>query len=417
MSASFCIGLIFGWGPFVKILESEGIAAAACGLDSERPCSAQKVFFSLVYTLSSCSLAFGSLPAGLLLDVAGPVVASVLAGSLICAGNLLLAWLPASGPASAFIVPFVLMGSGGTLTALTAFKIAACFPAAESILITAINAIFDVSATVPLAFYYLYSRFGRPRAQIFTTFAIYVGGLFAAWAALWHGHYATFLQRPPERLTDLTTTSEEMPISSTRPPDEAFAPLDSPGLTLRAVLRSKQFVVATLWFVFHQLRANLYLGSAADMLRSYGDADGRYMQYLTGMLSLALFFIPLISASADRLGVAGSMQAVTLLAAAHAVSCLVPSLRFQLVSFFIFTLLRAATFSVSAMLVARIFGFARLGTVYGIMQCAGALINLFIPLITAAVLTRNGGSWVPVFWGLLLVCAPQLGIVSWATRR
>ena len=419
MLASFCIGLIFGWGPFAKILEAEGVAAHMCSMDPHaRLCDAQRIFYSLIYTLASSSLAFGGLPAGLLLDRAGPVVASLVAGGMISAGNLLLAWLPAGGAARSFIAPFMLMGSGGILTALTAFKIAAVFPAAASTLITAVNAIFDISATVPLGAYYLYERVGLSRAQIFTPYALYVAALYAAWAVLWR-RFEPMLHATPADPAPAAPNLESAAASVPNAPPsrpEAFTPLDGPQISMRAVLCSKQFLGGCAWFVVHQLRSNLYLGSAAEMLRSYGDMDGRYMEYLTATLAAALPFIPLISSAADRLGVAGSMQAVTLLAAAHAACCLVPSLRFQLLTFLLFTLLRAATFSVATMLVAQTFGFARLGTVYGLMQCAGALLNLCIPLITTAVLSLNGGVWAPVLWGLLLVCAPQFGLVAWAVR-
>lgn len=413
MLASFCIGLIFGWGPFAKILEEEGVAAAACGADAARPCGAQTVFYSLVYTLASCSLAFGGLPAGLLLDTAGPVTAALVAGSLISAGNALLAWLPAGGAPLAFVAPFMLMGSGGILTALTAFKVAAVFPAAASTLITAVNAIFDVSAVIPLGAYRLYHKAGLSRARIFGPFALYVALLYVCWAALWRRFEPALRAPPPPQTAAAAEAATAVGNAETK--KEPFTPLDDPKLSLRQVLRSKQFLVGVGWFAVHQLRANLYLGSAADMLRAYGDTNGVYMQYLTGMLVLALPAIPLISASTDRLGVAGSMQAVTLLAAVHAACCLVPSLPFQLVTFLVFTLLRAATFSVASLLAARTFGFAKLGTTYGLMQCAGALLNLAMPLITRAVLAA-GGAWAPVFWSLLAVCVPQLLLVTWAVR-
>ena len=53
MLAALCIGLVFGWGPFAKILEEEGVGAAACGADARRPCEAQSVLYSLLYTLGS----------------------------------------------------------------------------------------------------------------------------------------------------------------------------------------------------------------------------------------------------------------------------------------------------------------------------------------------------------------------------
>ena len=95
------------------------------------------------------------------------------------------------------------------------------------------------------------------------------------------------------------------------------------------MLHSVQFLAGSCWFTLHQLHSTLYLGSAGEMLRSYGDVDGRYMQYLTASLGLALPCVPLISRASDVLGVAGSMQAVTVLAMVHAACCLVPSLPFH----------------------------------------------------------------------------------------
>ena len=65
---------------------------------------------------------------------------------------------------------------------------------------------------------------------------------------------------------------------------------------------------------------------------------------------------------------------------------------------------------------AKTFGFARMGTLYGLMQASGAAFNLMLPLLTAAVLKNFEGDWAPVWWGLLLVCVVQVGLVSWVVR-
>ena len=59
------------------------------------------------------------------------------------------------------------MGFGGVTTALTAFKSGAIFPEHTGTLITTVNVVFDISATVPLLAYELYKSIGVLRGQIF----------------------------------------------------------------------------------------------------------------------------------------------------------------------------------------------------------------------------------------------------------
>lgn len=369
--SAFCIGLIFGWGPFSKLLEAEGVYADRCVEGEELPCDSQTIFYAALYTFGTCALSFGGLPAGVLLDSYGPSLAAMVAGGMIGTGLLLFALLPAQGTPYAFIAPFVCLGTGGIVTALTAFKSAGVFPRSASMLMTAVNVIFDISATVPLITYELYHRLGLSRATIFTPYALYVYGLFGAWGVLWR-RLEWRLNAPQEESgakEEASASAGAHGASSAAPVAvEPITPLDSPQIELRTVLTSPQFVVGLLWFNIHQFRSNMYLGTAKDMLRSLGDADGRYMELLTASLAAAVPFIPLISTTTDWLGVAGSMQAVTVLATVHAVCALVPSLAFQPLTFLVFAILRASTFSVGSIFAARTFGFARLGTVYGLMQ-------------------------------------------------
>ena len=249
MLSAFCIGLIFGWGPLAKILEGEGVYADHCAAGEPTPCAAQTVFYSLVYSLAVGALSFGGLPAGLLVDSAGPSRAALFAGSMIGSGLLLLALLPSSGAPEAFILPFMLMGGGGILTALTAFKSAAIFPQAGSMILTAVNVVFDISAIAPLLAYELYHRFGFTRLAIFGPYAFAVFALFAAWAALWRRlEHRLHAPLPPPSLED-----EEGLTGAPAKSPESITPLDAPNLSLREVLWSKQFVVGLLWFNGHQV--------------------------------------------------------------------------------------------------------------------------------------------------------------------
>ena len=428
--ASFCIGLIFGWGPFAAILLEEGVGSGSCAPDdTASPCDAQILLYALFYSLASCTLSFGGLPAGIIIDTYGQATGALVAGGAIALGSLLLATLPAKAPPIVFAAPFMSMGFGGVTTALTAFKSGAIFPEHTGTLITTVNVVFDISATVPLLAYELYKSIGVPRGQIFAPYALYVVLLFVAWSMLWR-RYEGWLRASglsegrgrgdqAGKAAAGTTLAEDggaAPSSAEPVAKDAITPLDVPGLSVREVIASKQFAVGTAWFTAHQTRCNLYLGVAADILRSMGDDDGRYMEILTATLAAAVVFIPLIAWATDKLSMAGSMNAVTALAVVHAACALVPSLPFQVVTFVVFTLLRAATFSVGSIYVARTFGFAKMGTVYGLMQCVGGTLNMILPAITSTVLTHFDGNWGPVFWALLLACAVQFALISWLVR-
>ena len=61
---------------------------------------------------------------------------------------------------------------------------------------------------------------------------------------------------------------------------------------------------------------------------------------------------------------------------------------------------------------AQVFGFGRLGTVYGLLQALGALCNLAIPGVTAFVLEDQGGDWSVVLWAYVWLCPLQFLVVA-----
>ena len=344
--------------------------------------------------------------------------------------------------------------------------------------------LFDISATVPLLYFELYHQLGLSRESIFGTNATVLAILFASWASLWRRFAAYVdlpregaTPQPGPRgddvdgaaesagamtgastATDAAGSAGDMPITRARPQDEsarvngavvtngapaheaahtsprAPSPLDAiismllpptvptvaDDATSMQLVSSPQFVYGILWFATHQIRANLYMGDVRNMLAYMGDDDGLYMQWFSLLLLSAVLFIPLIAAAVDHLGVPRAMQATTVLAIGHTLLALTPVLQLQPLTFVVFALLRACIYSIMSIFVATVFGFARLGTVLGIWNASGAVVNLLIPPITALVLERLDGDWSLVLWGLLLLCGPQfllvVGAVSGAGR-
>ena len=239
---------------------------------------------------------------------------------------------------------------------------------------------------------------------------------------------------------------------------------------------SARSVCGCLWFVLHQWRGNTYLGEAKYMLAALGDADGEYMQIFSIFLGTALLTLPVLSYAESQLGPTGQMQLVSVLALAHALCALVPSLSWQLgaplaaacrsvtrrppcehacrvliadltltasslvacvralalapalapalslslaVTFTIFTLLRTSIYSTAGIFVASTFGFGRMGLVYGLMQFAGALSNLTIAPVASWILDDSGldGDWKPLLYLWIALAIGQFAMIDWLARR
>ena len=84
-----------------------------------------------------------------------------------------------------FSLPFVALGVGGVITFFTAFRVASLFPSHMTVLLTAVNVLFDISATVPLFAFLLYHNSGFTRHAIFTPYAGYVAVVYATWIGVW----------------------------------------------------------------------------------------------------------------------------------------------------------------------------------------------------------------------------------------
>jgi len=337
------------------------------------------------------------------------MVCAITAGCTTCVASLGIGLLPGSAD-FLFALPFALIAAGGSLTFFTAMKVAFLLPNLQTMILTSVNALFDVSAGVPLLFYWLH-EIGVSKASIFSAYGAYVAVLYALWAALFRRQA---LAAPGSASS--TDESAEKPAKQALTAPDAIAPVD-PDCSLHEALTGPKFVVPFVCFyLVHQLRCNLYLGSAKYMLRALGDSDDAYMAIFTIVLSSAALYIPCISGAIDRLSLATSMQAVNGLALVQGLLTLVPSLPSQVVTFLVFTVLRAALYSLYTVYIARTFGGAKIGTMLGISYATGAVVNLAIPPITALVLVERDGDWSVVQWAFLVTCVPQMAIMHWFAR-
>ena len=239
----------------------------------------------MVDTIATSVFLFGGLPAGMLVDRFGPVVGAAVAGSSMCLSSLGLGFLPASAN-YLYAIPFALLAAGGSMTFFSSMKVAFILPHLQTTILTAVNVLFDVSAGFPLLFYTLYSL-GISKATMFSTYGFYTVVLYVSWATLFHRQ----TNKPPPPATSSDAADESTSAAADKKPVELIVPVD-PDCTLKQALASRQFLMPFIgWYLVHQVRCNLYLGSAKYMLRALGDADDTYMALFTTALSSAAFFV------------------------------------------------------------------------------------------------------------------------------
>lgn len=425
------IGIVFGWAALATILEDAGVYSGACEAAGVAwPCDKQAVGLTMLYTAATGGLLFGGLPAGMFADAFGAVPTCLMAGSVLTAGSLGLAFLPAAAD-DFFMVPLILLGVGGMLSFYTCARVAHSYPEDETFLFTMINVLFDASAGVPLIFFELHAHLGLSREHIFGGYAVFASIIFSGWAVLFMRHQSRAAAKAAVAAATAQAHSDDPAGGSdseggakveggaddtddatklTRSHSPYLIRPVSPDLPIAKAAVSRQFLLGLGWFLLNALHSNTYLGTAKYVLLFLGDVDGTYMEIFTASLSAVVLFIPAISHAIETLGLAASMQAVTVMAMVHAALTLVPSLEAQMLTFGVFTVYRASTFAIYSIFITRTFGIGKLGRLLGTSNSLAALQNLlFLPAASKAVMVHLGGDWSVVnMWFLLTT------ILQWA---
>jgi hypothetical protein len=150
ISCLFFTGPVFGFGALQAVMERDGEYAYLCAgavatnlttaAGRGRVCPEQENALAVLYTVGGTMVPFMSLPAGLLLDMAGPAHSTSIAGLLVvgglltfglssasCGGGSMSCGSHASSAAAVvdgvdlFTLGFALMGCGGIITFFAAF--------------------------------------------------------------------------------------------------------------------------------------------------------------------------------------------------------------------------------------------------------------------------------------------------------
>ncbi|XP_034038069.1 solute carrier family 43 member 3-like isoform X2 [Thalassophryne amazonica] len=291
-------GAVFGWASLVFILKTEGYFSSLC-LNATRDngthvldCSGQDAQFSLIFTITSFSNNFLTLPNGVVYDHFGTRVAQLLGIFLYTTGTLLVAFSSAALPELLYpALPF--MAVGGLLFLITNMQVGNLFGARRSSIITLYNGAFDSSAGLFLIIKILYEA-GVP---------FKVSLLFIASCSVIHLLRSfflmprTFIPYPlPEGYTyGITCGKCKTPQKSVEDKVESMTEETPPDTehphikdkSFRECILSRFFVLHLIWLSVMQLRHFLFIGTLNPMLQRLTDGEPSLVSQYTNAFALS----------------------------------------------------------------------------------------------------------------------------------
>lgn len=180
-------GIIFGYSSLQLLLEGDGVLSGDCDAlgAADNTCRSRDLQFKLIYTVSTSVFMTGAFIAGIVVDVCGPTVSSILTTSLVSSGFLLLSFA-GNDQFDLFMLGGICLGFGGSFAMLNSFPLGFLVePNKMSFIFTAINCLFDSSGVFFFFCYLLYANTGVGRFTLFLGCACLAGGLGMLMTALW----------------------------------------------------------------------------------------------------------------------------------------------------------------------------------------------------------------------------------------
>lgn len=406
-------GIIFGWGPMQLLLEADGVYSGVCG---DAPgCDAQSSRLLFLYTLGSTSAVIASLPAGFLVDCLGPLICSVLSGSICCGGLLLLGLGSPEGgdmpTLDLLAAGSILVGSGGGLLFINSMPLAFILPSRMiPFAMATTNALFDGSSVIFLGLYQVYARAKLSRAQIFVGYAILCFVVHLCIALAWRGS-------PLARLRS-AKAAEKADADPKRPSIRLSMRPRLHGKTFMRQIRSFEFLFVAFFLSTQLFRSNTYLGTNKEILQGLGDeATGwAYTQIFMIILPCAVLLVPLISRCLRKYGFVGAFLTVILLGITWNVLTLIPVLEVQPLTFVSFTSFRAFLYATSFTYLTYTFGSRTCASINGAITPLAATLNALIwPLVAASELLPGFGLQ-GLYFAILALNVPT-GVLLYFLRR
>lgn len=133
-----------------EAIPSEIGGGGAASLDSNIDCPERELIFGLIYTAGSWANQAGRLPAGILLDHAGPRVTATLSALIMTAGALTYGLATTS--VGGLVCGYLLLGLGGAGVQISVQSTAALFPRNRSLAMSCMSGAYQFATGVLIVF-------------------------------------------------------------------------------------------------------------------------------------------------------------------------------------------------------------------------------------------------------------------------
>jgi hypothetical protein len=308
----------------------------------------------------------------------------------------------------AFFAGVLAVSIGGCFFAFSSFHVSFLWKKHQTLVLAAVSCLFDGSTVVFAVFYFIHETFGLSRRTLFLAFAVVT--IFVASAVIigWNLNSRASRKEPsatpnsaqatpfleeealsdvgeePQAIQDVCSESQELLIGISEAsvasdfvcPPRSQLPLV--GRSFVQQIQTFEYFFIVIMATVHVLRSNFYLGTVGTMLEDMGDADTGYATTRVVGYAIPMGFcvIPFIGAMVERFGLVGAFQIVNILGIIYNCLNLVPILKVQIVTAFVYTTYRAFLFSIIATFNAQIFGLRTMGRIQGCVFVIAGFANL-----------------------------------------
>ena len=430
----FFSGIMFGWAPFLVMLEEEGQYAEVCA-GAEGGCADQAARFALIFAVATFLVNGISLPSGILLDRCGGGAMTALAAACT-GGGLAMLGASDSRALDLFLPGYALVTVGGQATLFSALPAAFLLPGRQTLVLALVSCLFDGSCVVFQVLSSLRHATGATRRALFVGYALFSVPCYFAQAFLW-------ARRAPRAPAEEAAVHDYGSINS-EAPEEAAARGAAPSapkprrvaeLPLPEQLASAEFGFILLFASLGVLRANLYIATNEALLDNLGDAapgprERLYSRLFGYLMPMGFLFVPAIDRAVAR-SLRFALGVTNALAVAVAGLMLARSLDVQVVNFLVFAGFRAflcaarrsarrgvgdeaerpfsralslsLRYGVMSAYIAQTFGLRTLGRITGCVFTFGAVVNLLQAPIVNFMNFELGGDTDLIALGMLAV--------------
>jgi MFS family permease len=436
--ATFLAGAFFGWGPMQLMLEDAGAFTSKCDDDEELPCDAQTLSLLNVGLVASLT-PFGSPILGYISDRYGALRLMQILATAGTSGIALIVLASATNVDQLYYPAYSLIGIGYVATSIIIVQTGLVFRgAAQRRVISLLNGLVDAGSSTYLILYKIAEAMDASLFAIATGYlgvALFCfGGALYFWAAIVckKEEYVTVLGntelhtsdahgaamstaiekvdeegeknsleeqgvftdsksscKGKEEEQDAITENEQQSETLSKnedDPDTTTTTSPESGVYIMVAqrepldqLKSQQFILLTIFCIFHCNRSGWVLTTARDNLASLGDDEegNKYLTIFTVMGVSSLVGLPFIDNILGKYGYHMGFQAINMLALLHGIIQLSSdNLNVQILGFVVFSFYRCFTFATVFSFLPLFLGGAAIGRGAGMICFWSALVGL-----------------------------------------